>query len=177
MKKVPLFLFILGLLMPASAVFSADTLVPQTSEPTKSVADHECWVDLFKSGLFRADETPVPLSALTEKEYIGVYCSASWCGPCCAFTPHLVEFYHEFKDKIEIVLISNDRSKELAFKYMKDYKQPWLTSQFGVPETYDYIRRNKILGIPNFRVYKKDGTLVLPNGRNLDAVRKVLSEK
>lgn len=177
MKKTTL------LLLSLCAFVSVSVAAPSEKQPSVSAKQsdageiRETWSKLFKGGLFTADYKPVPLSALTEKEFVGVYCSGAWCGPCRAFTPELVKFYNANSDKIEIVFISNDSSKELALKYMKDYKMQWLTSRFGAPENDNYLRRNKILGIPNLRIYKNDGTLVTPNGRDLDSVREIIGGK
>ncbi|CAA0818255.1 Probable nucleoredoxin 1 [Striga hermonthica] len=42
---------------------------------------------------------------------VGLYFSASWCGPCQRFTPNLVEAYNELKqvDKFEVIFIFADQ--------------------------------------------------------------------
>ncbi len=61
-----------------------------------------------------------------------VYFSASWCPPCLAFTPLLIDFYNEVnsEDKaLEIILVPLDRTNEEFELYYKP--MPWLTIPFG----------------------------------------------
>ena len=70
----------------------------------------------------------VPTSeALQGKEVIGLYFSASWCGPCRRFTPQLVEAYETLKKQgkgFEIVFISSDSDLDEFNEYYA--KMPWL---------------------------------------------------
>lgn len=55
-------------------------------------------------------------------KYYLFYYSASWCGPCVAFTPELVRFYNRMKasnPQLTVVLVPNDNSAEDALAYMK----------------------------------------------------------
>lgn len=52
--------------------------------------------------------------------------SASWCPPCRAEMPKIVEMYPEMsKAKVEIILIGCDRNKEAAQEYLKSFKAPF----------------------------------------------------
>lgn len=64
-------------------------------------------------------------------KFVGVYNSASWCGPCRALTPKLVAFYKKNKKNIEIVFLSGDRSEDGMIKYAKSDKMKWLAVPFG----------------------------------------------
>jgi thiol-disulfide isomerase/thioredoxin len=50
-------------------------------------------------------------SRVTRPQVIMFYFSASWCGPCRAFTPALRKWYqrHAAAKQLEIVFVSNDR--------------------------------------------------------------------
>jgi thiol-disulfide isomerase/thioredoxin len=64
---------------------------------------------------------------LKDKKVIGIYFSASWCGPCRQFTPILIEFYQRMKSKgkkFEIIFISRDQNAEQFGEYYS--KMPWL---------------------------------------------------
>ncbi len=61
------------------------------------------------------------------KHYLFYY-SASWCGPCLAFTPELTKFYRKMQGRnadFEVVLVPSDRSREEAIAYLKDHRMPW----------------------------------------------------
>lgn len=144
--------------------------------PALYAKERENWSELFGKELFDIEGNPVDLSAVTKKKFIGLYCSASWCPPCRAFTPELIKFYERNKSKIEIILIGHDRDKNGVLEYMKSHKMPWNAIHRKAPGAHDYIRRHKINGIPDFRVFKKNGDLVVA-GCNLDAVRKAIKGK
>ena len=67
-------------------------------------------------------------ASLQNAKYIAVYYSASWCGPCRAFTPDLVKWYKKNKAKnphFELIFVSSDRSAKDMAAYMKDDDMEW----------------------------------------------------
>lgn len=64
---------------------------------------------------------------LDKKDYVFIYYSAHWCPPCRAFTPELVKFYNEYKDKasFEVIFISYDKSSKDMKEYMISMSMPW----------------------------------------------------
>nr|XP_048333909.1 probable nucleoredoxin 1 isoform X1 [Ziziphus jujuba var. spinosa] len=84
--------------------------------------------------LVRNNGDQVKIDSLKGKNF-GLYFSASWCGPCCRFTPHLVEVYNEVASKgdFEVVFVSADKDEEPFNRYFS--KMPWLAIPFSDSET------------------------------------------
>ena len=74
-----------------------------------------------------------------EGKVVGLYFSASWCGPCHRFTPKLVEAYSELSSKnadFEVVFVLTDEDGESFCKYFS--VMPWLAIPFS-----DYTTRHQ----------------------------------
>ncbi len=57
------------------------------------------------------DGTTVPLSSITNGNYVLVDFGASWCGPCRAENPNVVVAYNKFHDKgFDILGVSFDKN-------------------------------------------------------------------
>ena len=174
MKKITLSL--IGAVAMVAAFFG--NIVPALSAaPADPGSPKENWKEIFADGLFRADGSKVKLTdAFKNKKFVGIYASASWCAPCRHFTPRLVEFYKEFRDQVEIVLVGCDNTQEEVFKYMVDHGMEWLTVKRDSPGIGGYKARNGIRGIPNFRFYDaKTGKLLVANELNLEIIRRAIT--
>ncbi len=80
-------------------------------------------VSLQGKNVHKFDDAP-----LAGAKYFAIYYSASWCGPCKAFTPKLVEFYNRVKPlnpQFELIFVSHDYSEKDAEAYMKMDNMPW----------------------------------------------------
>eukprot|EP00124_Ichthyophonus_hoferi_P001633 Ihof_evm10s90 gene=Ihof_evmTU10s90 len=67
--------------------------------------------------LVDATGQPVPLDILKDK-MVGLYFSASWCGPCQAFSPKLSEFCGKNTKDFVVVFVSLDNSEEDMMKFI-----------------------------------------------------------
>jgi len=72
-------------------------------------------------------------STLKDVQYWAFYYSASWCGPCRAFTPQLVDFYKYFKKShpnFELIFVGNDGTQDAMLSYMKMDEMPWPSMKY-----------------------------------------------
>lgn len=70
----------------------------------------------------------VDTATLAGVKYWAFYYSASWCGPCRAFTPDLVSFYRSFKPvhpDFELIFVNDDNREEDMLNYMRNDAMPW----------------------------------------------------
>lgn len=100
-------------------------------------------------------------------KYIALYYSASWCGPCRAFTPRLVRAYQELKaahPEFEVVFVSADRSAGAMAEYMRDDGMPWPAVKYD-------LRDHKIMsysgpGIPCLVLVDAQGQVLADSYEN-----------
>ena len=87
----------------------------------------------LSADLSDADGNKAPPQALTKAKRVLVYFSASWCPPCRAFTPLLVEWYkaHAEATTMPLLFVSCDRSATAMRQYMSDDHMPWWGVAFG----------------------------------------------
>ncbi|KAM0965196.1 hypothetical protein ACFX2C_021138 [Malus domestica] len=114
--------------------------------------------------LVRNNGDQIKVESLKGKK-LGLYFSASWCGPCKRFTPALVEAYNELSPKgdFEIVFISADEDDESFEGYFA--KMPWLAFPFSDSEARDRVDELfKVRGIPNLVILGEDGKVLSDSG-------------
>lgn len=108
---------------------------------------------LFSDKLTRKDED---FSAV---ELIGLYFSASWCGPCRYFTPMLKEFYENLnrnKKFFEVIFISKDYTDREFAGYFST--MPWLAVPFSEKSRISHLfQRFRVRGIPTLIILDKQG--------------------
>lgn len=95
------------------------------------------------------------------QKYYVFYYTASWCGPCQAFTPSLVDFYNEHKtDNFELVLISSDRDERSMTTYAQEKKMPWPQLRLSRTERFEKATEHGVTGIPSLIVCDLEGNVV-----------------
>ncbi len=102
---------------------------------------------------------------------------ATWCGPCRAEVPNVLEMYAGYHDKgFEVLGVSLDQTPEDAHKYVQEMKIPW-QSIFPKNEkqrVWDnpLVKYYDIVGIPTAILVGQDGKVV-----HLEARGEVLREE
>ncbi|KAH3767297.1 nucleoredoxin 1 [Pelomyxa schiedti] len=110
----------------------------------------------------------IPVSSLVENERIGLYFSAHWCGPCCAFTPVLVKVYNELKaagKKFEVVFISADNTQSDFDGYFAD--MPWLALPYSDRKSSKNLKEHfELEGIPTLVLLNSAGKTLSLEGKD-----------
>lgn len=103
---------------------------------------------------------------------------ATWCGPCRAATPYLLETYEAFKDKGLVLFgISLDNDKTALTDYLKEHNIPWPQYFDGRGWNNQIWKRLGSGGIPLIVVIDQNGIVRHPDiaPRDLkEAVRTLL---
>lgn len=84
---------------------------------------------------------------------------ASWCGPCRAEIPNLIDLYNQYKDKgLQVVGVDVwERQEGAGEKAVADMKIPYPIMYGGTQETTDLYG---IMGIPTILVIDAEGTII-----------------
>ena len=102
-------------------------------------------------------------AALANTKYFAVYYSASWCGPCRAFTPKLVEWYSKNKPahpEFELIFVSSDQGEPEMEAYMAGDKMPWPALKFTKKATNKSVTKYAGPGIPCLVFLDADGRVL-----------------
>ena len=98
---------------------------------------------------------------------VAIYASASWCGPCRAFTPKLVEFYKSAAKSapVELIFLSSDKTGDAMMAYMKKDAMPWLAIPYDHPKREELTKKLGVSGIPNLYLFDAQGKMISENAR------------
>ena len=156
-KLQPAFTSLLVFLLGATLHCKDENNSEKSIFPRKEILIPEKLLDA--SGSFLSSES-------LDKKYIGLYFSASWCGPCRKFTPKLVEFRNKFSDDFEVILIGGDGTSKAQANYMKKYSMPWYAMQNQSTEAKFASRFCEVKSIPYLVILDQDGNIITKNGKS-----------
>lgn len=99
---------------------------------------------------------PTEAAQQADRPLIGVYFTASWCRPCRAFTPRLIEAFTTQKD-IALLTVCLDQTPAAQQNYTE--KMPWPTLDFYNPNRERLLKEYHVLekGIPRILIFSQDG--------------------
>ena len=94
---------------------------------------------------------------------------ATWCGPCVAEIPNVLEQYEKYHDKgFEVIGISLDQDRQALEKFVAEQKVPW-PILFEKPEgdgwQHPLSTFYGISGIPTVILIGRDGNVITLNAR------------
>eukprot|EP00298_Acanthocystis_sp_HF-20_P003358 c13721_g1_i1.p1 GENE.c13721_g1_i1~~c13721_g1_i1.p1 ORF type:complete len:427 (+),score=194.87 c13721_g1_i1:27-1283(+) len=123
---------------------------------------------LFGSELLDNSKVSKPtLEVIGDAEYIGIYFSAHWCGPCRSFTPQLATFYKKMKQankKFEIVFVSADSDLKSFEEYASS--MPWVFLPYEKQDIAKPLNKKfKVQGIPTLVILDKQGKVITTDAR------------
>jgi thiol-disulfide isomerase/thioredoxin len=132
---------------------------PANAEPDAGL------VELFGRDL-RTDKGHKANLAELNGKVIAVYFSASWCPPCRAFSPRLVELadkLHADGKPFAIVLVGCDRDERAALAYMKDHKMTGYLIPPGSDAKAALAKRYGVSAIPYLVIVDSSARSLDPN--------------
>ena len=94
---------------------------------------------------------------------------ATWCGPCLAEVPNMLEQYNKYHDKgFEIVGYSCDQNITDLIKFVGKEKTPWIVCSSKLAKeagVNDYYQHYGVQGIPTMILIDKEGKAIHINAR------------
>jgi nucleoredoxin len=110
------------------------------------------------------DLVPYQIENADEIDVVAFYSSASWCGPCQAFSPDLCREYKSLKRRypnFELVLLSSDRNKDDWAEYIQDHKMPFPSLDFDKLNMKGKLAAGSKSGfIPSILIKTADGEVL-----------------
>jgi nucleoredoxin len=150
---------------------------PAAAEPEAAKGEPSVFDEVLDGDLVKLDGKKLKKFTPESKptKYYVFYYTASWCPPCQAFTPDLVDFYNKNKnDNFEIVLITSDSSEDAMEGYAASKKMPWPQLKQSKAASFKKKFAHGVRGIPSVIVCDLKGEIVSSNGRNLDELEKLI---
>lgn len=124
---------------------------------------HEQLIRAIGPAMLLGNGRAVQTARLAKTEYVVLYFSAAWCGPCRAYTPQLVDFYQRNNggDRFEVVLVSSDRSANQMIDYLRSSHMPWPTIPYDRIDASGIEQEFGRGAIPHVVILNGDAEVVL----------------
>lgn len=151
------------------ATIKAEEVTPTKTESAEAEPKGNGSQELIRTvgdTLITADNKKVPSKLLASKEFVLVYFSASWCGPCRNFTPSLVEFHkeHAKAGRFDVLFVSSCKSEKDMLGYMSEDKMGFLAVPHDKVRDTGLMKTHNVSGIPHLVVLDKNGKVVSSPG-------------
>ncbi len=125
------------------------------------------WSELLGSVLQSKDGVQDTTECLNDAEYVLLYVSAHWCGPCRAMTPRIAEAYRMQTGHARVVFVSLDNSQgqfDEYFQTMPWHAVPYDEDRHDIVNKLSDLARTPIKSIPALIVLDKVGKVVTVDG-------------
>ena len=150
------------LMLTVASLFFVFSSRGKTDTKIEAFPDDEI---VFPENLLDASGNLVSIDDVKSK-YIGLYFSASWCGPCRKFTPKLIDFRNKFSEEFEVILIGADGSAKAQANYMKKYSMPWLAMENQSAQAKHASELSGVEYIPYLVILDSKGNIITKDGKN-----------
>ena len=120
----------------------------EKSEDYKQVSSYNWQLQDIESDSFQLNKT--------KGKIIFVNMWATWCPPCIAEMPSIQELYNDYSDKIEFVIVSNEKQEVIKkFLEKKNYNFKTYTPLSRAPETFN------VSSIPRTFLIDSEGNIII----------------
>lgn len=118
--------------------------------------------------IFNQEGEKISPRHIVSKDYVFLYFSASWCGPCHAFNPRLIDWYNsnDGGNNFEIVLVGADSDSTSIRQYFNDQKFPFTAMEKKGKIFSDLFEAYCGPGIPSLVLLNKDDEVVASSYQN-----------
>ncbi len=131
-------------------------LIPAEQRPSRIAS-------VLRGQLMDATGKATEPAKLEETQVFALYYGASWCGPCRRFSPDFVKFIDRVQaanPRLTVVMLSNDKSDEQLFGYMKEEKMPWLAMPLDKVNKVPLLTGYTKGGIPQLVIVDRQGKVL-----------------
>jgi nucleoredoxin len=121
------------------------------------------WLAQLNTGnLVQGNGDPCRVDAVPSKAYTFIYFSASWCQPCHAFTPSLVNFFNSAgkKRNFDVVMVSYDHEQDDLTAYAEEFHMPWIFARMQSPLAKQLNKTYANTGIPDLVLIDRNGKIL-----------------
>lgn len=116
---------------------------------------------------------------LNKNKYTLIDFWGTWCGPCVALTPSIINLNKKFENKLSILGIAVDNNTAVVKKYISKKKIPWKNAFISLDRCWknNIIKKLKVQGYPTLILLDSTGKIVYRgSGDALEEIEKILEK-
>lgn len=146
------------------------------------IADAKAWVRMKPGDFLKDFALPdtagnmKSFSSIKGKGYVLLDFWASWCAPCRASTPEIIELLHKYKDKnLSVISISADDDKTAWKEAIRQDRMDWPQLSDLKGTEGGFVKENYIYAFPTYILIGPDG-IIITKPYNIDRVKELLAK-